>query len=107
MLDHAGHGKRIIGTPAAPAIVALRILEKLGLSPLYAWVYETAAKESFVSIEKAEQKLGYRPKYSNRDALIRNFDWYVAHLDKFRQASGVTHRVPWKQGALGIVKKLF
>lgn len=107
VLDHAGHGKRIIGTPAGPAIVALRILEKLGLSPLYAWVYETAAKESFVSIEKAEQKLGYRPKYSNRDALIRNFDWYVAHLDKFRQASGVTHRVPWKQGALGIVKKLF
>ena len=107
VLDHAGKGKRIIGTPAGPAIFALRVLEKLGVSPLYAWVYETAAKESFVSIEKAQRQLGYAPKYSNRDALIRNFDWYVAHLDHFKQASGVSHRVPWKQGALGLIKKLF
>jgi len=107
VLDHAGKGKRIIGTPAGPAIFALRVLEKLGMSPLYAWVYETAAKESFVSIEKAERQLGYAPKYSNEQALIRNFDWYVAHRDKFHQSSGVTHRVPWKQGALGILKKFF
>ena len=107
VLDRAGKGKRIIGTPAGPAILALRVLEKLGISPLYAWVYETAAKESFVSIERAEQKLGFAPKYSNKDALIRNFEWYVAHLDQFKQASGVSHRVPWKQGALGILKKFF
>jgi nucleoside-diphosphate-sugar epimerase len=107
VLDHAGKGKRIIGTPAGPAIFALRVLEKLGISPLYAWVYETAAKESFVSIEKAERQLGYAPKYSNKQALIRNFDWYVAHLKHFQQSSGVSHRVPWKQGALGIIKKLF
>jgi len=107
VLDKAGHGKKIIGTPAGPAILALRVLEKLGVSPLYAWVYETASKESFVSIEKAERQLGFTPKHSNRDALIRNFEWYVAHLEKFKQASGVTHRVPWKQGALGLIKKLF
>jgi hypothetical protein len=60
-----------------------------------------------VSIEKAERQLGYAPKYSNKQALIRNFDWYVAHLKHFQQSSGVSHRVPWKQGALGIIKKLF
>lgn len=107
VLDYAAKGKRIIGFPAAPAIWALRILEKLHLSPLYKWVYETASKDSFVSIEKAEKILGYRPKYSNKDALIRNFEWYVAHRDQFQQASGVTHRVPWKQGALGLLKKVF
>jgi len=107
VLDYAGKGKKIIGFPAAPAIWALRILEKLHLSPLYKWVYETASKDSFVSIEKAEQVLGYRPKHSNKDALIRNFEWYIAHRDQFQQASGVTHRVPWKQGALGLLKKVF
>jgi len=107
VLDYAGKGKKIIGFPAAPAIWALRILEKLHLSPLYKWVYETASKDSFVSIEKAEQILGYRPKHSNKDALIRNFEWYIAHRDQFQQASGVTHRVPWKQGALGLLKKVF
>ena len=107
VLDYAGKGKKIIGFPAAPAILALRFLEMLHLSPLYKWVYETASKDSFVSIEKAEQQLGYRPQYSNKDALIRNLQWYIANRDKFQAASGVTHRVPWKQGALGLLKKVF
>src|SRR4051794_25175516 len=73
VLDHAGYGGRIIGFPAEPAIWGLRLLEKLGVSPLYKWVYETASKDSFVSIEKAQRRLGFRPKYSNKDALLRNF----------------------------------
>jgi len=43
VLDAAGKGKRVVPCPAAPAIVGLRFLEKLGISPLYKWVYETAA----------------------------------------------------------------
>ena len=59
------------------------------------------------SITKAEKQLGYTPKYSNKQALIRNYEWYIAHLNSFKNASGVSHRVPWKQGILGIVKHLF
>ena len=107
VLDYAGKGKRIIGFPAAPAILALRILERLHLSPLYKWVYETASKDSFVSIEKAERILGYKPLYSNKDALIRNYQWYVDHVHQFQNKSGVSHRVPWGQGALSLLKKIF
>jgi nucleoside-diphosphate-sugar epimerase len=107
VLDYAGFGKRIIGFPAAPAIWALRVLEFLRVSPLYKWVYETASKDSFVSIEKAEQQLGWKPKYSNKDALLRNFKWYIDNRKSFENASGVSHRVPWKQGAIGLLKKAF
>ena len=107
VLDKAGHGKKIIGFPASPMIWTLRLLEALKISPLYKWVYETASVDSFVSIEKAEQQLGYAPKFSNKQALVRNYNWYVEHLDSFKNASGVSHRVPWKQGILGIVKHLF
>jgi nucleoside-diphosphate-sugar epimerase len=107
VLDRAGFGKKIVGLPAAPVIVTLRLLEALKLSPLYKWVYETASKDSFVSIEKAERILGYSPKFSNKDALVRNFEWYRDHQASFAAASGVTHRVPWKQGVLAIAKKAF
>ena len=107
VLDRAGFGKRVVPFPATPAILGLRLLEQLGLSPLYKWVYETASKDSFVSIEKAERQLGYAPKYSNQAALLRNFEWYIAHREQFAAQSGVSHRVPWKQGALGLVKHLF
>ncbi|MBW7884871.1 MAG: NAD-dependent epimerase/dehydratase family protein [Caldilineaceae bacterium] len=107
VLDYAGFGKRIISIPAAPAIWTLRFLEKLNLSPLYRWVYETVTEDSFVSIEKAERVLGYRPKYSNKQALVRNYQWYIDHLSEFTGQSGVSHRVPWKQGALALAKLFF
>ncbi len=107
VLDYAGFGKQIIGLPAGPAIATLRVLEALGISPLYKWVYETANKESFVSIERAEQKLGYRPQFSNKDALIRNYQWYLDNLASFENQSGVSHRVPWKQGILSVAKLFF
>ena len=62
VLDFAGHGKKIKGLPEKPIILTLRLLEAMKLSPLYKWVYETASKDSFVSIEKAEKVLGYKPK---------------------------------------------
>jgi nucleoside-diphosphate-sugar epimerase len=107
VLDFAGHGRRIVTIPEGPAIFILRLLEKLGLSPLYKWIYETVGKESFVSIEKAERVLGFQPKYSNSEALIRNYQWYLANVDKFKRASGVTHRVPWGQGLLRLAKIFF
>lgn len=107
VLDYAGFGKKVIPIPTGPAIWVLRILDQLNLSPLYPWVYETAVKESFVSIEKAERILGYQPKYSNKDALIRNYVWYVGHLHEFENTSGVTHRVPWSQGILSVAKSFF
>jgi nucleoside-diphosphate-sugar epimerase len=108
VLDRAGFGKKITGVPAGAAIWMLRILSKLNISPLYPWVYETASKDSFVSIEKAEKVLGYAPRYSNKDALLRNYEWYIANMDNFQKTgTGISHRVPWKQGALGIVKRFF
>jgi nucleoside-diphosphate-sugar epimerase len=107
VLDRAGRGGRIIGFPAAPMIWTLRFLELLRLSPLYKWVYETASKDSFVSIEKAERVLGFRPKFSNKAALVRNYEWYLANLSQFENRSGVSHRVPWKQGILRVAKAFF
>ena len=107
VLDKAGFGKKIVPVPAAPAIWTLRALEAMKVSPLYKWVYETASKDSFVSIEKAERQLGFAPRHSNKDALLRNLDWYAANRARFQSQSGVTHRVPWKQGALGVLKRFF
>jgi nucleoside-diphosphate-sugar epimerase len=107
VLDRAGRGKRIVSLPAAPAIWTLRLLERLRLSPLYRWVYETVTEDSSVAIDRAERVLGFRPRYSNREALLRNFEWYLANRARFQHASGVSHRVPWKQGILRLAKAFF
>jgi nucleoside-diphosphate-sugar epimerase len=107
VLDKAGFHKKIRPLPEAPALLALRVLWALKLSPLYGWVFETASKDSFVSIEKAEKVLSYKPKYSNKDALIRNYQWYLDNMKGFEGQTGVSHRVPWSQGVLKIAKAFF
>jgi nucleoside-diphosphate-sugar epimerase len=107
VLDRAGFGKTIKGFPARPVIWTLRFLELLKLSPLYKWVYETACEDSFVSIEKAERVLGFTPRFSNKDALVRNYEWYLENLSRFENQSGVSHRVPWGQGILRLAKQFF
>jgi nucleoside-diphosphate-sugar epimerase len=107
VLDRAGYGKKIRGLPVKPVVMILRVLEALKLSPLYPWVYETASTDSFVSVEKAERLLDFKPRFSNKDALVRNYEWYCAHLHEFAGKTGVSHRVPWKQGLLACAKWFF
>jgi hypothetical protein len=57
-----------------------------------------------VGIERAQSVLGYAPRYSNEDALIRNFEWYLANRERISTETGVSHRVPWKRGALAVAR---
>ncbi len=107
VLDYAGFGKKIVPIPATPAIWALQVLEFLKLSPVYKWAYGTITTDSFVSVEKAERVLGWNPKFSNKQALVRNYQWYIEHMDQFAHATGVSHRVPWSQGILKLAKIFF
>lgn len=107
VLNEAGFGKRIVPFPAGPVVVTLRFLEMLKLSPLYPWIYETAAKDSFVSIEKAQKTLGFNPQYSNQQAMVRNYRWYLQNKEQLVNSFGVTHRLPWKQYALKLAKMFF
>ena len=107
VLDSAGFGKKAIGFPEWLIVLPLRILEFFKLSPIYKWIYETAGKDSFVSIEKAERILGYEPLYSNQEALLRNYSWYLKNYESFQHQQGVSHRVPWKQGILKVFKVFF
>lgn len=104
LCEFAGTGSKVMPTPALAVKSLLVVFEKLKLSPLYEWVYGTADKDSFVSIEKATNVLGWLPNYSNADALIRSYKWYLEHFNEI-QATGITHRVAWKQGILGVFKR--
>jgi nucleoside-diphosphate-sugar epimerase len=105
LIDHAGSSSRLRPVPVKPAEVALRGLEVLRVSPLAEWHYKTAHRDSFVDVSKAQRLLGWQPRLSNRDALIETYDWYLANRERVGRA-GVTHRVPWNQQALGLLKRL-
>ncbi len=102
-----GSKSKIVSTPAFVVKKILWIFEKLKLSPLYRWIYDTADKDSYVSIEKIKKVLRWQPKYSNAEALINAYRWYQKHYHEIKsRPAGVTHTVGWRQGILGLVKKV-
>ena len=115
-IEYAGTGKRTIGTPLGPTVWVLRLLERLNLSPLYPWVYETAHRDHYLSVEKLKS-VGWEPQYSNREALIETYKWYLENYEDSESEDGdgsegeaeghLGHRVGWDQGAIGLVKPLF
>lgn len=106
LCEAGGSGSRVLTTPAKPLKLVLKMLEKMRLSPLYQWVYDTADKDSFVSTEKIEKTLGWDPKSSNAESLINAYNWYENEYEEYQGAYGKTHKVAWSQGALGIARKI-
>ncbi|GAB7045455.1 NAD-dependent epimerase/dehydratase family protein [Catenuloplanes indicus] len=105
VLDAAGHGRRVVPIPARPALLALRGLGRLGLSPVYDRLLHKLLADSYVSTDRAARRLGFTPTYSNVDALLRTFDWWRTRADTGR--AGRTSRDAWSQGALRMAKAFF
>src|ERR671935_73770 len=105
LIAHAGSSSRLQPVPVKPAELALRTLELMRLSPLAEWHYKTAHRDSFVDVSKAQRLLGWQPRLSNERALIETYDWYLANRGRVG-AAGVTHRVPWNQQALGLLRRI-
>ena len=105
LFQYAGTGSRVFPTPAKLVKSTLALFHALKLSPLYDLIYQTADQDSYISIEKFKRAFKWSPRYSNAETLIRSYQWYLENKDKLL-LDGVTHRVPWKQGILGLIKKI-
>ena len=92
--------------PARPAELALRGLELARLSPLAEWHYRTGHKDSFVSIDKARSLLRWEPRLSNAETLCATAGLVPRAPRAALGAAGTTHRVPWDQRALGVLRRL-
>ncbi|GIG87002.1 NAD-dependent epimerase/dehydratase family protein [Plantactinospora endophytica] len=108
VLDAAGHGRRVVGVPARPALFTLELLERSRLSPVYGRLLHKLRHDSYVSIDKAVERLGFAPKLSNEDAILRTYEWWRAERHRARPGrGGRTSRDPWRQGVLSLAKIFF
>ncbi|MCM2389514.1 NAD-dependent epimerase/dehydratase family protein [Streptomyces albipurpureus] len=109
VLDAAGHGKRVVPLPAGPALAVLKGLERSRLSPVYGRLLYKLLDDSYVDISRARERLGFRPQQSNRDAILRTYEWWrtLPPARAATSATGRTSRDPWRQGALGLAKVFF
>ncbi len=106
LIAHAGSASRVTPLPARPAGLALRVLALARLSPFSEWHDRTAGRDLYCDVSHAERELGWRPRFSNADALIRAYDWHVEHRDGLGGGTGITHRMPWSEKALRLLRRV-
>ncbi|MDD5556314.1 MAG: NAD(P)-dependent oxidoreductase [bacterium] len=105
LIAHADTGSRLMCLPAAPTKLALTVIERLGLTQMWAWHYKTADRDCYVDTSKARALIGWNPAQSNLDALKETYDWYVANVKDFREKIGLGHHgVLWRERLLGTVR---
>lgn len=107
ILDEAGYGKKIISFPRKPLLIVLKLMEMLKIIPLYRRLYMKLFLDYYVSIEKAEKKLEFKPRYSNKESLLRSFRWYMDNHNQYSNKIGLTSSEPWNQGILKLIKVFF
>jgi nucleoside-diphosphate-sugar epimerase len=108
VLDAAGHGKRVVSVPDGPAVAVLALLDRTGLSPVYPRLMHKLRADSYVTTDRIQDRLGFKPAHSNDSALLRTYRWWRERPAEVRRArAGVTSRQPWKQGALALAKAAF
>ncbi|MFC7308120.1 NAD-dependent epimerase/dehydratase family protein [Streptomyces monticola] len=112
VLDAAGHGKRIVSLPARPTVAALRLLDRAHLSPVYRRLLFKLLSDSYADVSKAHDQLGFRPKWSNQEAILHSYTWWREqgrhHGPRPGGAGGGrTSNDVWKQGALALAKRFF
>lgn len=105
LIKHAKSQSKIVGLPVLPSQIALGVLEKFNMTPIVAWHYKTFPVDSYVSTQKAEKELGFKPTKSNTDILIESYDWYKSHREEFINNVGTTHRTVWNFKILDIINK--
>ena len=104
LLSHAGTGSRIKSIPYSIARPLLALADIAGLSPLAPWHYRSYHKAFVFDISLAMNELGWKPNYSNQEALIESYDWYVKHKHDRTGTESSVHSRPVKQGILKLLK---
>jgi nucleoside-diphosphate-sugar epimerase len=88
LIKHAKSKSRIVCIPSLPARFLLRTLNILGVSPLVDEQFMIADKNFKLDTSYAQEKLKWKPRYSNLDSLLQAYDWYMLH----RNETGVQYK---------------
>lgn len=102
---HAGTGSRVRSLPHRPAVAAMKLSSRLGLSPLASYHWLVYGEDVYFDVTDAREELGWRPRWGNVAMFTQSYDWYVANRARILAEKGRSpHRSAVKQGVLRLLR---
>jgi len=105
LIRHAGTKSAVKSVPKGPTVMAMRLANTLGLSPLAAYHALMYGESLYFDITKARTELGFEPAYTQKQMFAESYDWYVANREDILSGrrSGSKHQSAVRQRLLGLV----
>jgi len=105
LIRHAGTRSAVKSVPKGPTVMAMRLANALGLSPLAAYHALMYGESLYFDISKARTELGFEPAYTQKQMFAESYDWYVANREDILSGrrSGSKHQSAVRQRLLGLV----
>jgi nucleoside-diphosphate-sugar epimerase len=101
-----GTKARVARLPKAPAVAAMKVLHRLGMSPLGPYHYKMLAESFVFDTSRIREELGWHPTKTNIEMLAESYAWYVEHRGEiYSGEERSAHRQPVKLQALALVKR--
>ncbi len=105
LMIHAGKAPRLVTIPEGPTILALSLLNTLGLSPLGPYHYRMLAANFVFDNAKIKRELNWQPTQTNIEILCNAYQYYVDHLKEIQEAQGKSaHKSKAKAGILNLLR---
>lgn len=106
LVRHAGTGSTVLSLPVRPAVAAMKGLSLVGLAPFAPWHWLGYGESFWFDISRAQNELGWQPKYSNVSMIIEAYEWFLAHRNDVGRSRASVHRSPVRQGVLRTLKAM-
>lgn len=100
---------KVISLPVGMSISALRLLDKMRLSPLGPWHYLTYHKPYVFDLTNEKKLLSWSPRKSNNQMLKEAYDSYLIHLKSQSENTNddtSPHKSDLSEGILKILRKI-
>lgn len=101
----AGSASSVCNLARGPAIAAMKLAYRMGISPLGPYHYKMIAEDFVFSTEKIKRHLGWRPTKTNEEMLWDAYRYYSVNRSEIEQRRNVSaHRQGAKMGVIRLLK---
>ena len=105
VIAEARSKSRVASLPKGPAIAAMKLAHKLGISPLGPYHYQMIAEDFLFDTAKIKATLGWRPTLTNEQMLVRAYQYYAAQRAEIHARRDVSaHSKPASMGVIRLLK---
>ena len=82
VIDAAGSSSKVRSLPLRPALAAMRLAHRLGVSRLGPYPYRMIAEDFFLDTTRIHERLGWQPTLTHEEMLVLAYRSYLARREE-------------------------